>query len=66
MSRFIQKWVNALQEHSAYSSHYLWGGDQRRADSDDDNGNHSHCIYKCITLNIPYVSLSTHCYSNQS
>lgn len=32
-----QKWVNALQEHAAYSSHYLYG-DQRRADSDDDNG----------------------------
>lgn len=34
----LQKWVNALQEHAAYSSHYLWGGEQRRADSDDDNG----------------------------
>lgn len=31
-----QKWVNAFQEHSAYSSHYLWGIDKRRSDSDDD------------------------------
>lgn len=31
--------MNALQEHAAYSSHYLWGGDQRRVDSDDDYGN---------------------------
>lgn len=30
--------MNALQEHAAYSSHYLWGGDQRRAESDDDYG----------------------------
>lgn len=32
----VQKWINAFQEHSAYSSHYLWGNDQRRADSDDE------------------------------
>lgn len=30
--------MNALQEHAAYSSHYLWGGEQRRPESDDDNG----------------------------
>lgn len=31
-----QKWVNAFQEHAAYSSHYLWGIDKRRSDSDDE------------------------------
>ena len=33
-----QKWINAFQEHSAYSSHYLWGEDANRVDSDDDYG----------------------------
>lgn len=31
-----QKWINMLQEHAAYSSHYLWGGGKRSSDSDDD------------------------------
>lgn len=31
-----QKWINGFQEHAAYSSHYLWGIDHRRSESDDD------------------------------
>lgn len=33
-----QKWINAFQEHAAYSSHYLWGIDKRRSDSEEDCG----------------------------
>ncbi|XP_037911232.1 oxysterol-binding protein-related protein 1 isoform X2 [Hermetia illucens] len=31
-----QKWVNAFQEHAAYSAHYLWGLEKRKSESDDD------------------------------
>lgn len=29
-----QKWINAFQEHSAYSSHYLWGIDKVRPEEE--------------------------------
>lgn len=32
-----QKWINAFNEHAAYSSHYLWGVD-KRCSSDDEIG----------------------------
>lgn len=39
-----QKWINAFQEHAAYSAHYLWGIDKRRSDSEDEGGgNHTQC-----------------------
>lgn len=28
--------MNAFNEHSAYSSHYLWGSHRRKSDSDED------------------------------
>ncbi|XP_059614503.1 oxysterol-binding protein-related protein 1 isoform X2 [Phlebotomus argentipes] len=31
-----QKWMNAFNEHSAYSSHYLWGNNRRKSDSDEE------------------------------
>lgn len=34
----FQRWVNAIHEHSAYSSHYLYGIEQQ-SESDDDYGN---------------------------
>lgn len=41
-----QKWINAFQEHAAYSSHYLWGEDKGRTDSEEEYGRHE-C--KCIS-----------------
>lgn len=32
-----QKWINAFNEHAAYSAHYLWGV-QKRSNSDDEIG----------------------------
>lgn len=33
-----QKWINAFQEHAAYSSHYLWGVDKTGPDSEEEYG----------------------------
>lgn len=33
-----QKWINALKEHAAYSSHYLWGLEKRKSGSEEEIG----------------------------
>lgn len=48
-----QKWINAFQEHAAYSSHYLWGMERSR--SEEEHGECAPIVLKltlcCIKLN---------------
>lgn len=43
-----QKWINAFQEHAAYSSHYLWGMERSR--SEEEQGEHCFCFFFLFSI----------------
>lgn len=51
-----QKWINAFQEHAAYSSHYLWGIEKSRSEeeqygNDSINGNAISLVISIVIVN---------------